>query len=141
MNFLAICARLTESIEIQPNFTRFSRQVDFSFSRFEMSSPESSLLPRDADFGYEVIEGERNGAHLPTVSAEDNEAEDEESSVSVASHYRGTPPLKGKKRRTSSHQQRKESESRPLVSALVIRKVFVCLFSTCWLSLRITIRR
>ena len=86
-----------------------------------MSSPESSLLPRDADFGYEVIEEERNKVNVPTVSVEDDaEAEDEESSVSVASHYRGTPPLKGKKRRTSSHQQRKESESRTAVSGLVI---------------------
>ena len=87
----------------------------FRCSRFEMSSPESSLLPRDADFGYEVIEEEKNVGTIPAMSTEEDA--DEESSVSVASHYRGTPPLKGKKRRTS-HQQRKESETRLVVSML-----------------------
>ena len=55
-----------------------------------MSSPESALLPRDTDFGYEVIDKPDQGQEG------DNE---DASSVSVADHYRGTPPLKGKKKK------------------------------------------
>ena len=88
--------------------------------RFEMSSPESSLLPRDPDFGYEVIEEEREKKANNTIVAESQEsfkdgvdADEEDSSVSVADHYRGTPPLKkGKKKRTnSSSHQRSNKES------------------------------
>ena len=92
------------------------------FSRFEMSSPESALLPRDADFGYEVIEEERKKAENPQLvtqkemmTMDDADADEEDSSVSVADHYRGTPPLKkGKKKRTnsSSHPRNKESHVR-----------------------------
>ena len=86
-----------------------------------MSSPESALLPRDADFGYEVIEEERKKAENPQLvtqkemAMDDADADEEDSSVSVADHYRGTPPLKkGKKKRTnsSSHQRNKESHVR-----------------------------
>lgn len=84
--------------------------------RFEMSSPESSLLPRDPDFGYEVIEEERKKIITAPESQEsfkDVDADEEDSSVSVADHYRGTPPLKkGKKKRTnSSSHQRSNKES------------------------------
>ena len=87
-----------------------------------MSSPESALLPRDADFGYEVIEEERKKAENPQLvtqkemmTMDDADADEDYSSVSVADHYRGTPPLKkGKKKRTnsSSHQRNKESHVR-----------------------------
>ena len=87
-----------------------------------MSSPESALLPRDADFGYEVIEEERKKAENPQLvtqkemmTMDDVDADEEDSSVSVADHYRGTPPLKkGKKKRTnsSSHSRNKESHVR-----------------------------
>jgi hypothetical protein len=64
--------------------------------RFEMSSPESNfLLPRDTDFGYEVIASDNNARANDNAVDEDDDA----SSVSVADHYRGTPPLKSKKKR------------------------------------------
>ena len=70
-----------------------------------MSSPESALLPRDTDFGYEVID----------KADEVKEGGDDEdtSSVSVADHYRGTPPLKGKKKKHHSHivKSGKDSDS------------------------------
>jgi len=92
--------------------------------RFEMSSPESSLLPRDPDFGYEVIEEEREKKANNTIVAESQEsfkdgvdADEEDSSVSVADHYRGTPPLKKtkKKRTNSSSQQRSSSKEQTYV--------------------------
>ena len=55
-----------------------------------MSSPESALLPRDTDFGYEVIDKPDKGQEG------DNE---DASSVSVADHYRGAPPVKVKKKK------------------------------------------
>merc|ERR1711997_1423266 len=69
--------------------------------RYEMSSPESALLPRDTDFGYEVIDKPDEG----------QEGDDEDaSSVSIADHYRGTPPLKGKKKKPH-HKPGGRSES------------------------------
>ena len=66
-----------------------------------MSSPESALLPRDTDFGYEVIDKPDKG----------QEGDDEDaSSVSIADHYRGTPPLKGKKKKPH-HKPNSRSES------------------------------
>ena len=66
----------------------------FLFLRFEMSSPES--LPRDPDFGYEVIEEGKKNTGEQNITIMDV---DDESSVSVADHYRGTPPLRGKKKK------------------------------------------
>ena len=55
-----------------------------------MSSPDS--LPRDTDFGYEVIDEDDK-------KESGEQADDDASSVSVADHYRGTPPLRGKKKK------------------------------------------
>ena len=57
-----------------------------------MSSPES--LPRDTDFGYEVIEEDKK-----KTTSRGNQADDDASSVSVAEHYKGTPPLRVKKKK------------------------------------------
>lgn len=78
--------------------------------RFEMSSPESVLLPRDADFGYEVITDKQQG----------EDGDDETSSVSVADHYKGTPPLKAKKKRVPSSMH-KSSEKHSQVCPLRLR--------------------
>ena len=62
-----------------------------------MSSPES-MAHREQDFDYEVIEtgGESSDQFYPV---------EEEISVSVADHYKGTPPLKSKKKKNRySHE-------------------------------------
>ena len=78
-----------------------------------MSSPESALLPRDADFGYEVIEDDKE-------KNRGSDAGDESSSVSVADHYKGTPPLKGKKKRLA-HRHPSESQQQ-VRSAYIINR-------------------
>merc|ERR1711874_723185 len=58
----------------------------------------------DTDFGYEVID----------KADEVQKGDDEDaSSVSVADHYRGTPPLKGKKKKHHGHttNQSKDTDS------------------------------
>lgn len=73
--------------------------------RFEMSSPESGLLlPRDTDFGYEIIAG----GDIKAGQKTEEDGDDETSSVSVADHYRGTPPLKAKKKRMTTPSSRSD---------------------------------
>lgn len=71
-----------------PRLLELATFSDDDALRFEMSSPDSAVLPRDTDFGYEIIEKENEA-----------DADDDESSVSVADHYKGTPQLKSKKKR------------------------------------------
>ena len=66
--------------------------TDDEMLRFEMGSPES-LGPREQDFDYEVIEAGRENNFMPTQVPDE-----EENSISVADHYKGTPPLKSKKK-------------------------------------------
>ena len=72
-----------------------------------MSSPEMSH--RDQDFDYEVIEAGSNNpygfmqtqipvADTPISNLDPDEHEMEESEISVADHYKGTPPLRTKKK-------------------------------------------
>ena len=82
-----------------------------------MSSPESTLLPRDTDFGYEVIE-EKNKERVEVRPGD--EGDDDTSSVSVADHYRGTPPLKGKKKKKP---QKDHSRSNAVVSLIFCNKL------------------
>ena len=65
-----------------------------------MSSPDS--LPRDTDFGYEVIDEDDK-------KESGEQADDDASSVSVADHYRGTPPLRGKKKKPP-HRNEKNAD-------------------------------
>lgn len=69
-----------------------------------MSSPES-MAHREQDFDYEVIEagGKDQFGFMQTQIPLDGE---EENSISVADHYKGTPPLKAKKGRKNrnSHE-------------------------------------
>merc|ERR1712223_1080108 len=64
---------------------------------------------REQDFDYEVIEAGRNDefefaeSQIP-MEEEDITIEEEESSISVADHYKGTPPLKSKKKKRFSHE-------------------------------------
>jgi len=68
-----------------------------------MSSPES-MAHREQDFDYEVIEAGRTNefefmqTQVPMEEEDITVAEEEESSISVADHYKGTPPLKSKKK-------------------------------------------
>jgi CRISPR/Cas system-associated endoribonuclease Cas2 len=90
-----------------------------------MSSPESAiLLPRDTDFGYEVI---------PSESKEDT------SSASVADHYKGTPPPKAKKKR-ASHSSRQQQQSKEVHSSVYECKMQSNKFTTFY-SFRLTLRR
>ena len=67
--------------------------TDDEMLRYEMGSPES-LGPREQDFDtYEVIEAGRENDFMPTQVPEE-----EDTSISVADHYKGTPPLKSKKK-------------------------------------------
>lgn len=71
-----------------------------------MSSPES-MAHREQDFDYEVIEagGENSqfGSFMQTqIPVEETE---EEASISVADHYKGTPPLKSKKGKKNRNSQ------------------------------------
>lgn len=81
--------------------------------RFEMSSPES--LPRDTDFGYEVIEEEKK-----KTTSRGNQADDDASSVSVAEHYKGTPPLRVKKKKMPYKSDKTEPVSYNLVKLLMV---------------------
>ena len=81
--------------------------------RFEMSSPES--LPRDTDFGYEVIEEEKK-----KTTSRGNQADDDASSVSVAEHYKGTPPLRVKKKKMPYKSDKTEPVSYNLVKLLIV---------------------
>ena len=75
-----------------------------------MSSPES-MAHREQDFDYEVIQAgaqgldsrvQEYGGFLQTQIPIE---ETEESSISVADHYKGTPPLKSKKKKNrNSHE-------------------------------------
>lgn len=67
--------------------------TDDEMLRYEMSSPES-MAPREQDFDYEVIEASNSNFEFNTEIPDDQE----ESSISVADHYKGTPPLKSKKK-------------------------------------------
>ena len=71
-----------------------------------MSSPES-MAHRDQDFDYEVIEAgggtDQFGfmqTQVPVADTpmSDNFEDAEENSISVADHYKGTPPLRSKKK-------------------------------------------
>jgi hypothetical protein len=68
-----------------------------------MSSPES-MVHREQDFDYEVIEAGsghqyQGGNFMQTQLPVD----DEEISISVADHYKGTPPLRSKKKPKSRY--------------------------------------
>ena len=67
--------------------------TDDEMLRYEMSSPES-MAPREQDFDYEVIEASNSNFEFMQTEIPD----EEESSISVADHYKGTPPLKSKKK-------------------------------------------
>ena len=59
-----------------------------------MSSPES-MAHREQDFDYEVID----------AASPNYDNDDTETPVSVADHYKGTPPLKSKKKKSRySHE-------------------------------------
>jgi len=81
--------------------------TDDEMLRYEMSSPEESMAHREQDFDYEVIEAGLNGeqefmqTEVP-MEEEDVTIAEEESEVSVADHYKGTPPLKSKKNKRFS---------------------------------------
>jgi len=90
-----------------PNIPHDSAYTDDEMLRFEMSSPEMSH--RDQDFDYEVIEAGSNNpygfmqtqipvADTPISNLDPDEHEMEESEISVADHYKGTPPLRTKKK-------------------------------------------
>ncbi len=66
-----------------------------------MSSPEGSQAHREQDFGYEVIEvtNSSGAGFMPTQLP----TSEEESSISVADHYKGTPPLRSKKKGKNRH--------------------------------------
>lgn len=81
--------------------------------RFEMSSPES--LPRDTDFGYEVIEEEKK-----KTTSRGNQADDDASSVSVAEHYKGTPPLRVKKKKMPYKSDKTEPVSYNSAKLLIV---------------------
>merc|ERR1719411_1573866 len=69
--------------------------TDDEMLRHEMSSPES-MAHREQDFDYEVIDA-------ASPNYDDND--DTETPVSVADHYKGTPPLKSKKKKSRySHE-------------------------------------
>ncbi len=113
------CQTMESSFE---GFTPAStpRMLEGTFSedevlRFEMSSPESAVLPRDPDFGYEVIESENENQLTPkvvsksaattlTTTVDDGDAN---SAVLIGEQYKGTPPMRKKKKipRTSSESQ------------------------------------
>merc|ERR1712223_515345 len=80
--------------------------TDDEMLRYEMSSPEESMAHREQDFDYEVIEAGLNGEQEFMQTEVPMEEEDvtieEESEVSVADHYKGTPPLKSKKNKRFS---------------------------------------
>lgn len=82
--------------------------TDDEMLRYEMSSPES-MAHREQDFDYEVIEAGRTDefefmqTQVP-VEEEDVTIAEDESSISVADHYKGTPPLKSKKKKRMSHE-------------------------------------
>ena len=78
-----------------------------------MSSPES--LPRDTDFGYEVIEDDKK-----KTTSRGNQADDDASSVSVAEHYKGTPPLRVKKKKMPYKSDKTEPVSYNLVKLLIV---------------------
>jgi len=69
-------------------------------------SPEESMAHREQDFDYEVIDhmnGEQEFLQTQVpMEEEDITIEEEESSISVADHYKGTPPLKSKKNKRFS---------------------------------------
>merc|ERR1719273_3003457 len=83
-----------------------------------MSSPES-MAHREQDFDYEVIEAGRNGedeflqTQVP-MEEEDITIEEEESSISVADHYRGTPPLRSKKNKRFSRDIPSDFQVKPV---------------------------
>ena len=81
--------------------------------RFEMSSPES--LPRDTDFGYEVIEEEKK-----KTTSRGNQVDDDASSVSVAEHYKGTPPLRVKKKKMPYKSDKTEPVSYNSAKLLIV---------------------
>lgn len=71
-----------------------------------MSSPES-MAHREQDFDYEVIEAGRNSGAPNEFGFMQTQIpmEEEENSISVADHYKGTPPLKSKKKKNrNSHE-------------------------------------
>jgi hypothetical protein len=87
-----------------PHIPHDSAYTDDEMLRFEMSSPES-ISHRDQDFDYEVIEAGGNDqfgfmqTQVPVADTPMSNFEDaEENSISVADHYKGTPPLRSKKK-------------------------------------------
>lgn len=73
-----------------------------------MSSPES-MVHREQDFDYEVIEAGGNNPYgfmqtqVPVAETPISAMDDiEDSSISVADHYKGTPPLRSKKKGKNS---------------------------------------
>ena len=78
-----------------------------------MSSPES--LPRDTDFGYEVIDEDDK-------KESGEQADDDASSVSVADHYRGTPPLNRKKKKPPHRNAEKNTD--PVSELVCVHKEF-----------------
>ena len=100
-----------------------------------MSSPES-MAHRDQDFDYEVIEAggpDQFGFMQTQVPVADtpmssNFEDAEENSISVADHYRGTPPLRSKKkggRNSSRFSQEIPSEFQ--VIFLIIEMIYFML--------------
>lgn len=87
--------------------------IEFYLFRFEMSSPES--LPRDTDFGYEVIEEDKK-----KTTSRGNQADDDASSVSVAEHYKGTPPLRVKKKKMPYKSDKTEPVSYDSAKLLIV---------------------
>jgi hypothetical protein len=81
--------------------------TDDEMLRYEMSSPKS-MAHREQDFDYEVIEAGRNDEfefmQTQVPVEEDVTIAEDESSISVADHYKGTPPLKSKKKKRMSHE-------------------------------------
>ena len=90
-----------------------SRHIKYYLFRFEMSSPES--LPRDTDFGYEVIEEDKK-----KTTSRGNQADDDASSVSVAEHYKGTPPLRVKKKKMPYKSDKTEPVSYNSAKLLIV---------------------
>jgi len=76
--------------------------TDDEMLRFEASTPGGDLQHRDQDFGYEVIDGhvEKDQEHVVVVevAASAAAAAEEEEPSNIADQYRGTPPLKSKKK-------------------------------------------
>merc|ERR1711953_1158439 len=87
--------------------------TDDEMLRYDMSTPGGDASHRDQDFGYEVI-GEsssplnarapQNAQHIPDHGSPQSVIEED----SIAEQYRGTPPMKSKKkkpdRRSQSHE-------------------------------------